>query len=281
MTEQTSDQPTTKVRPFLKWVGGKTQLIKQIRPYLPATFNAYHEPFVGGGAMFFALYRDGRISAATLSDLNQELIDTYTAIRDDVDSVLNTLEQYIYEEEAYYSVRAQDPQPMTLVERAARMIYLNKTGFNGLYRVNRKGKFNVPFGRYKNPTFRDPANLYAVSRALENVQLLNTPFSTVLGRVAKGDLVYFDPPYVPLSATANFTGYQANGFSYENQVQLRDVALQLKERGVHVILSNSSADLVKELYDNHFTLHEVKARRTVNSNPQKRGKLSELLITSA
>jgi len=267
--------------PFLKWAGGKRQLIKSLVAAMPTSFNGYHEPFVGGGALFFDLYRREALRRSTISDLNAELIDTYVAIRDDVDTVLSLLAEYPHSETFFYNLRAQDPWKMDLPHRAARMIYLNKTCFNGLYRVNRRGQFNTPFGRYKNPKFHDPENLHAVSAALHETDIRCASFESVVENASPDDFVYFDPPYAPLSATANFTGYHANGFNAEHQTLLRDVCLALTENGVHVMVSNSSAPLIRELYaDSPFFMMEIQANRAINSNPNRRGKLTELLITN-
>lgn len=267
-------------RPFLKWVGGKGQLLDELIDRTPRRFGAYHEPFLGGGAFYFALQRMGRIEEAHLGDLNWELIDTFRSVRDKPDAVLKRLAKFRHTETFYYDMRRKNPKRMKPVNRAARMIFLNKTCFNGLYRVNRKGKFNVPFGRFKNPKYRDPDNLYAVSEALAPAKLHTTSFHTVMDRAKAGDFVYFDPPYIPVSDTANFTCYQAKGFTYIDQIMLRDVARQLSERGVYVMLSNSAAPLVRELYGDHFVMTKIKARRNVNRDATKRGKVGEYLITN-
>ena len=268
-------------RPFLKWAGGKTQLVDRLVQHMPPVFGTYHEPFLGSGALFFRLYREQRLRRATLSDVNTELIDTYIAIRDKVLEVTRLLADFPHTEEFYYAMRARDPWQMSPQERAARMIYLNKTGYNGLYRVNRQGKFNVPFGRYKAPRYLDKENILAVSQALQDAELLCTSFETVLERVAPGDLVYFDPPYVPLSKTASFTAYHEAGFSLSDQARLRDVCIELSRRSVHVMLSNSDTGAIRALYDlPQFTVMEVLANRAINSNGSRRGKVTELLVTS-
>ncbi len=268
-------------RPFLKWAGGKTQLSDALLERTPLSFNVYHEPFVGSGALFFRLYRERRIRHAVLSDLNAELIDTYLAIRDCVSDVIKILSEFPHDKEFYCAVREKDPWQFSLAERAARMIYLNKTGYNGLYRVNRQGKFNVPFGRHKSPKYLDPENLLAVSQALQDVDILCAPFETVLERTAPGDWVYFDPPYVPLSQTANFTSYHANGFGLSDQERLRDVCVELSRNKVYVMLSNSDTEAVRRLYGlPHFTVNEVFANRAINCNGAKRGKITELVITN-
>lgn len=248
---------------------------------MPISFHDYHEPFVGSGAIFFRLYREQKIRHATLSDLNAELIDTYLAVRDCVSDVVKILSDFPHEERFYYDIRAKDPWKLPLAERAARMIYLNKTGYNGLYRVNRQGMFNVPFGRYKSPNYLDEKNLLAVSQALQNVEILCTPFEAVLERANAGDWVYFDPPYVPVSQTANFTSYHANGFGLKDQERLRDVCIELSRNNVYITLSNSDTEIIRALYESaYFAIDEVLANRAINCNGAKRGKITELVITN-
>lgn len=268
-------------RPFLKWAGGKTQLAEALSERMPVSFKVYHEPFVGSGAIFFRLYRDHKIRRAVLSDLNAELIDTYLAIRDQVADVIRVLAEFPHSQDFYYDIRAKDPWKLSLPERAARMIYLNKTGYNGLYRVNRQGMFNVPFGRYKSPNYLDKENLMAVSQALQNIKVVCVPFETVVNRAKAGDWVYFDPPYVPVSQTANFTSYHANGFGLRDQERLRDVCIELSRKNVSVTLSNSAMDIIRSLYGSaSFAIDEVLANRAINCNGAKRGKIKELIITN-
>jgi len=268
-------------RPFVKWAGGKTQLSSELFSRTPLQFNNYYEPFVGGGAFFFSLYRAGRIKHAYLSDLNAELIDAYVAIRDNVEDLIKILSTYEHDKDFFYRIREQDAKKLNLFERAARLIYLNKTCYNGLYRVNRQGQFNVPFGSYKSPRICDSENLREVSTALQGVKIACRPFEKVVRNAKKGDFVYFDPPYEPLSRTANFTSYHKRGFSQDSQKRLRDVCHKLTQNQVQVLLSNSSAALIHELYsDNGFHIDEVKANRAINSNPKKRGKLTELVVTN-
>lgn len=268
-------------RPFLKWAGGKGQLADILLQHRPARFQTYHEPFLGSGALFFRLYREGLIHHAMLSDINRELIDTYLAVRDHVCEVIRILAEYPYQRDFYYQLRDKDPATLSLPQRAARMIYLNKTGYNGLYRVNRQGKFNVPFGRHKNPKYLDEENLLAVSRALQDVQIYCATFECVLEWARPQDWVYFDPPYAPVSATASFTAYHAGGFGSEQQTQLRDLCLQLSARGVLVMVSNSDTPLVRQLYGQWpFQIETVGARRAINCQSDKRGQVNELLITN-
>jgi DNA adenine methylase len=261
-------------RPFVKWAGGKRQLLPELLRYVPEDYGRYYEPFVGGGALFFEL----RPPVAVLTDVNARLIRTYRGVRDQVERVIALLGSYPYDEKFYYELRDADIDTQTDADVAAWFIYLNKVGFNGLYRVNRKNRFNVPFGRHKNPAICDDATLRACSAALGRASLEVADFETAAREAAPGDLVYFDPPYVPLSVTSSFTSYTSDGFGREAQVRLRDLALELKQRGVHVLLSNSSADFVRDLYQPSFTTTEVSATRLVNSKVSQRGAITELVI---
>ncbi len=244
---------------------------------ISTAWATYHEPFIGGGALFFALAGQGRVAGAILSDANSSLIDVYLALRDDVEAVIAVLRGHVYERAHYYRVRALDPGELSLAERAARVIYLNKTCYNGLYRENRRGEFNVPFGRYKNPTICDEPNLRAAARVLQGVDIARRRFDTVLDYAKAGDFVYFDPPYHPLSATANFTAYDRRGFGPDDQRQLRDVFAALGERGVRAMLSNSDTPFIRELYDG-FAIDRVFVARAVNSKASGRGKVAEVIV---
>jgi DNA adenine methylase len=269
-------------RPFIKWAGGKRQLLPELQSCVPAHFERYIEPFVGGGALFFGLSSRPLASArkprALLADVNQRLIRTYQGVRDSVEDVIGLLRGYPHQAEFYYEQRERAIDELSDAEVAAWLIYLNKIGFNGLYRVNRQNRFNVPFGRHKNPTICDEPTLRACSRALQGVELQVADFEQVAERAEAGDLVYFDPPYVPLSVTSSFTRYTSDGFDGVDQIRLRDLALRLKQRGVHVLLSNSSADYVRELYQKDFEIIEVSATRQVNSKASGRGAITELVI---
>lgn len=267
-------------RPFLKWAGGKSQLLDILMALVPANFHTYHEPFLGGGALFFALYRKRRIRLALLSDVNAELMDTYCAVKTHVEHVIELLRNYPYDSDFYYRLRSFDPNTLPLPERAARMIYLNRTCYNGLYRVNRKGQFNVPFGRYKNPRILDEKNLRAVARALRKAELLTASFESVLDRAQPGDFVYFDPPYAPVSKTADFTSYHADGFGPDHQRKLFEIAKELMNRGVYVLLSNSATDFIYELYAGDFEIFRVETRRAINSKSHKRAGWGEFVIRS-
>jgi DNA adenine methylase len=264
-------------RPVLKWVGGKGQLLPELLKRLPQSFNAYHEPFVGGGALFFELASQGHITTAYLSDINGSLIDVYLGLRDCVDEVITQLQHHQHDRDYYYDIRALRPESLSLPERAARMIYLNKTCYNGLYRENRRGEFNVPFGRHKNPTICDEPNLRAAAVTLRNVSIERRSFVSVLDYAKEGDFVYFDPPYYPLSATSNFTGYDRDGFGPDDQRRLRDVFAALRDRGVAAMLSNSDTPFIRELYAG-FQIDQVQAARAVNSKANGRGKVAEVIV---
>ncbi len=260
-------------KPFLKWVGGKAQLLDKIQPLFPKSYKKYFEPFIGGGALFFAT----RPAKASLSDVNSELIDCYTAIRDDVEGVIEALGKHRYDRDHFYKVREQSPAKLSVAARAARTIFLNKTGFNGLYRVNSKGQFNVPFGRFTNPNICDETNLRACHKALAKTDLAVRDFSAIL-RIAKpGDFVYFDPPYVPVSKTSDFTAYSRDKFGEAKQIELATVFATLAKKGVYVMLSNSDAPLVRELYRD-FQIVPVDASRSINSKGEKRGPVGEVVV---
>lgn len=248
-------------------------MLPELRKRVPKAFGTYHEPFLGGGALFFDL----QPASATLSDFNERLVRSYRAIRDQPEELIQLLGSYPHTKERFLELRQTDIDSASDVELAAWMIYLNRTGFNGLYRVNSKNQFNVPFGRYKSPTICDADNLRACSQALKGVKLGHGSFESVLRRAKAGDFVYFDPPYVPLNATS-FTSYTAKDFGPAEQIRLRDVALELKGNGVHVLLSNSSAPLVRELYQEDFKIKKVLATRSVNSVASKRGQIHEFLM---
>jgi DNA adenine methylase len=278
------EQDAVTAHPFLKMVGGKTVLLPEILTRLPAKISTYYEPFVGGGAVFFALAAEGRFKRAVIGDANRELMHTYFSLSCSSTAIIRSLKRHTKEhsEAHFYEVRAIDK--CSPVERAARMIYLNRTCFNGLYRVNKAGRFNVPFGRYTNPKICDEENLLAVAETLYRVPFEDyrvdyaLDFEKTVLPAKRGDVVYMDPPYAPLSPTANFTTYTSGGFTLEDQTRLRDVAKNLVERGVHVLLSNSDTPLVRKLYRG-FKIEEVQAPRRVNSKGGKRGNVGELLIS--
>ena len=267
-------------KPFLKWVGGKTKIIPAIREWLPAQWRCYHEPFLGGGALFFDLTPH----FAYLSDLNNRLTVTYGAIQRNLDAVLPSLRVYAdmytkHGEAFYYHVRDKiDPDTMDDHELAAWLIFTNKTGFNGLYRVNSDGKYNVPAGKFATPpVVCDEPTLRAAKAALGGATIINCDFRATEERAVRGDFVYADCPYVPASETAEFTSYTKEGFGLAQQIALRDMALRLKKKGVYVILSNSDTPRVRELYQG-FEIREVQRGGGLNSDIEKRQKVTELLI---
>ncbi|MEG3840824.1 DNA adenine methylase [Microcoleus sp. herbarium14] len=279
-------------RPFLKWAGGKTRLIGQYQPYFPKKFKTYYEPFLGGGAVFFYLAQQHPSLQAVLTDINPELINAYCCVRDQVEELILLLFEHQSEhskdnKEYYYSVRSRTYK--TDLEKAARLIYLNRTCYNGLYRENSKGEFNVPIGRYKNPNICQPDLLRSVSSLLAPAQIEVRKFDRVLDFATSGeDFVYFDPPYYPISSTSDFTAYSRENFKQAEQIQLRDVFAELAERGVKVMLSNSNCDFIEKIYSDSEgfkreripKLIEISASRGINSNSCKRGKVKELLICS-
>lgn len=272
-----------EAHPFVKWAGGKSQLLDQLTGILPSRIRTYYEPFVGGGAVFFALAHKGRFQRAVINDWNAELMDTYKAIRDFPGDLLVALQKLKDDYKAdpkptYLRERSLDPKELAPIARAARFIFLNRTGFNGLYRVNKQGRFNVPFGKYDNPRIVDEPNIRACSQVLNNfVVLTSKDFAAVVADAQPGDAVYFDPPYVPLNATSNFASYTSDGFGLDDQYRLAAAFKQLVEAGVAVVASNSDTQIVRDLYEG-FEMHQVLARRNINSKADKRGPVGELVI---
>lgn len=261
-------------RPFLKWAGGKAKLLASICALAPPDFGTYYEPFVGAGALFFRLAH----RPSVIGDVNTKLITTYRALQFDPDSVIRRLRTYVNEEKFYYAIREKNFAVGPDAERAADFIFCNRVGFNGLFRENGKGQFNVPFGRNPRATLCDEDRLISVATALQEMEIRSGDFAETVRSAREGDFVYFDPPYMPISATSSFTGYSADGFSYADQVRLRDVARDLKSRGVSVVLSNSSAPVVYDLYRGDFVIHEVMAPRAISASAESRGPVKELLI---
>lgn len=285
--EKVSEKIAEKPKPFVKWVGGKRQLIKQFREmglYPPEGFdpmkNSFFEPFVGGGAVFFDLLPE----KAYLSDMNFDLVTTYNVIKNDVENLIKSLKRHTHTKEHFLKVRAQKVATLTPLQIASRFIYLNRTCFNGMYRVNSKGGFNVPFGDNKNPMICDEVNLRKVSKALQNVEIAHQDYKEVFKKAKKGDFVYFDPPYHPMSQTASFTSYTKEAFGAKEQVELRDVFLKLHKKGCFVMLSNSNADFINEIYgelkSHAIKVHKVEANRAINSKGNGRGKVKEVLVTN-
>jgi len=275
--DRASFTPVEGAVPFLKWAGGKRRLLKQYAPYFPSrsSVRRYYEPFIGSAAVFFHLQPEN----AHLSDVNKRLVDIYRVVQQDVEGLIEALKVHRNERDYYYHVRALDTAKLSQAEKAARLIFLNRTCYNGLYRENSRGQFNVPFGRYDNPKICDQVRLRRASLALQGVDLIVDDFAQVVELAGPGDFVYFDPPYEPLSATSNFTSYNRHGFDQDDQRRLAAVVDQLTGRGCHVMLSNSSAPLIVELYDRpQYRLVPVLARRNINSKAERRGPVKELLI---
>ncbi|HFU4501996.1 TPA: DNA adenine methylase [Streptococcus suis] len=271
------------LQPFTKWTGGKRQLLSVIKSLMPDQYNNYFEPFVGGGALFFDLAP----KKAYINDFNSELINCYQQIKKNPQILIELLakHQENNSKEYYLDLRSADRDSridkMTDVERAARIMYMLRVDFNGLYRVNSKNQFNVPYGRYKNPKIVDGELLLSISKYLNDndIHILNKDFEEAVEDVRVGDFVYFDPPYIPLSETSAFTSYTHEGFSYEDQVRLRDTFMKLDEKGAYVMLSNSSSPIVEELYKD-FYIHKVEATRTNGAKSSSRGKISEIIVTN-
>lgn len=263
--------------PIVKWVGGKRQLMFELLKNMPKSYNRYFEPFIGGGALFFELQPNN----AYISDMNEELINLYTVVRENVYELIVDLSKHEVSKEYFLEIRnfdrTEEYKNLSNVQRASRFIYLNRTCFNGLYRVNSQGQFNVPFGNYKNPRIVDENNLLNCSELLKNTKIKCADFSEILTKVKKGDFVYFDPPYVPLNETSSFTSYTKDGFDMDMQFKLREVCDELDSMGVKFMLSNSDTKFVNELYSN-YEIKKVFASRSVNANAEGRGKITEVLV---
>ncbi len=266
-----------KASPVVKWAGGKRQLLSELTQRLPNSYNRYFEPFIGGGALFFELAPQG----AYISDINPELINLYKIIRDDVDALISDLSSHENSPEYYTEIRAWDRVEsyanISNVRKASRFIYLNKTCFNGLYRVNSKGHFNVPFGRYANPNVLNADALYTASDVLQSTQIEFANFDNILNYVKKGDFVYFDPPYIPLSETSSFTSYSKEDFGMDKQRDLKNLCDKLTSLGVKFMLSNSDTSASNELYSG-YKIEKIYASRFINSKASGRGKITEILV---
>lgn len=273
-------------KPFLKWAGGKTALLPQLLEAAPEQIGTYYEPFLGGGALFFALQEEGRFQRAVLSDSNKELINAYTQVRDNVQGLIRALNVHqrkyrAADDRAEYYYKIRSKRLTCDLGGAANLIFMNKTGYNGLYRVNSKGQFNVPHGRYKNPTICDEDNLRGASKALQGVDLRVADFADAPSVAGRADFVYFDPPYVPVSETSHFTSYTAQEFGAAEQSRLATTAGELAGRGSRVVLSNSGHPDVAAMYRHEcFELAHVEARRNINANAARRGVVREFLIRS-
>lgn len=263
--------------PIVKWVGGKRQLMFELLKNMPKTYNRYFEPFIGGGALFFELQPEN----AYISDINYELINLYSVVKNDVEDLIEDLSKHEVSKDYFLELRNADRtstyENWSDIQKASRFIYLNRTCFNGLYRVNSQGQFNVPFGNYKNPRICDEQNLKNCSELLQNTEINCADFTVILDNVQKGDFVYFDPPYVPLNETSSFTSYTKEGFDIDMQFKLRDLCDELDLRGVMFMLSNSDTKIVNELYEN-YNIKKVFASRAINANGNGRGKVTEVIV---
>ena len=274
---------STEPKPFVKWAGGKRQLITIIDKYIPKEFGTYFEPFLGGGAVLFHLLGKNPTIKCKVSDLNSDLVLAYVTIRDKLDELIVSLENHAENyrkslDSYYYGVRESEPKNQ--IDKVSRLLFLNRTCFNGLYRVNSKGKFNVPLGRYSNPNIVNEENLASVSHILQSkkIQISCRDFSAVLSDAKKGDFVYFDPPYQPVSDTANFTSYTNRDFTYEDLSKLVDISEKLADKGCKVLHSNSNSKEVRNLFSKDWQIIEVAANRAINSDSAKRTGQKELLI---
>ncbi len=267
-------EKVVKARPPVKWAGGKSQLLAQFQELYPSTdIKLYMEPFLGGGAVFFDICPQ----RAVLLDNNPELVNFYNVLKYGLEALVADLKKHRNEDYYFYEVRAMDPEKLSPAERASRFLFLNKTAYNGLWRVNKKGQHNVPFGKYKNPRILDEGNLSAVSSTLRNAEILERDFECVVQYAEPGSFVYLDPPYHPLSSTSNFTSYTASPFGAEDQERLAKVFQKLDRQGCLVMLSNSDTPFIRELYK-EYLIDQVFARRLINCQGEKRGFISELVV---
>lgn len=291
-------------KPFLKWAGGKSQLLKEIEQYYPfesEKITKYAEPFVGGGAVLFDILNKYDLKEVYISDINAELINTYHVIRDNIDDLIETLsniqndfvplntehrkEYYLDKRNRFNELKVNGDEKIN-IEKAALMIFLNKTCFNGLYRVNKKGLFNVPMGSYKNPLIYDENNLRAVSEKLQNVKIVCGDYKKSADFIDENTFVYFDPPYRPITDTASFTAYTENLFNDEEQIELAKFVDEMNKKGAKIVVSNSdpkNSNTEDDFFDNIYSSHKIKrveATRMINCNSEARGKIKELLISN-
>lgn len=264
-------------RPFLKWAGGKGRLLPDLISRAPSSFERYFEPFMGGAALFFALQPEN----SELSDVNRELVNAFQVVKDDPNSLIQELSRHLNNRRYFYKIRKLDRRTdfwtYSPVERAARFIYLNKTCFNGLCRVNSEGQFNVPYGMYKNPKIVDEENLLACSAALASTKIIERPYEAILDHAKAGDFVYFDPPYIPLTETASFTSYASDGFTLSDQQRLAEFCGELNQKGVLFMLTNSDTPLAEELYRSFF-VEKINSPRSVSADGTKRKAVKDIVV---
>jgi len=269
-----------KVPSLIKWAGGKKQLLSQFEKHFPDKVERYFEPFVGGGAVAWHIIKKYNPREVYLSDINEKLINVYLQIKNNVGLLIKELEKFrkLHNKENYYKIREQNPESLTSLTSAARFIYLNKTCFNGLYRVNSKGKFNVPLGSYKNPSIYSEIELREISQLLKNVHIEVKQFSDIKHEVKEADFIYFDPPYYPIKKTS-FTKYARGDFLEKEQIKLKELFEELVKRGAKVMLSNSDSKFIKNLYKD-YNVAFVQANRMINCDATKRGAIREVVITN-
>ena len=274
-------------KPFIKWVGGKSKLIPELEKYFPKKFNRYYEPFVGGGALFFQIKQNYDVRFSSINDINKKLIIAYKQIQKNPKKIILLLKKIenkykklslSNQKDFFYEIREKyNKKNLNDITTTTYLIFLNKTCFNGMYRENSKGEYNIPFGDQKNPTICDEKNILAVSKSLKNTEITNLSFEQAVKKCKKGDFIYFDPPYYPINATSNFTSYHKNTFEPDEQEKLRDVFVSLTKKGCFVMLSNSNTEFIKKLYKN-FNKYELYAARSINSKGSRRGKIKEIVV---
>ena len=266
-------------KPFIKWAGGKRQIIKELTDSLPKNYNRYFEPFIGGGALFFAV----RPKNAYISDINPELINLYNTVKNNTHSLIKDLLRYKNTETEFYKIRNLDRTPdyknLTNIEKAGRFIYLNKTCYNGLYRTNSKGQFNAPYGFYKNPNIIDEQNLKICSELLKETEIGLSDFSNIENKIKTRDFVYFDPPYIPINKTSSFTKYYKDDFNTGSQIKLKELCDRLNKKNIYFMLSNSYNETALNLYK-EYNIKKINAIRAINCKADKRGTINELIITN-
>lgn len=268
------------IRPIVKWVGGKRQVMNEIIKHVPNDFNTYYEPFIGGAAVLFEI----QPKKAVINDINIELINMYITVKNEVDKLIIDLKKHRNTKEYYYSVRGLDRDidtynELSNVEKASRLIYLNKTCYNGLYRVNRKGQFNTPYGKYVNPNIVNENGLRVVHTYFKNnnIVIKNESFASAVSDAKRGDFVYFDPPYDPVSSSSSFTSYAKEDFGRKDQIMLKETCDLLNSKGVKFLLSNSATDFIIDLYK-EYSIELIDAKRSINSKGNGRGSVKEVLI---
>lgn len=264
-----------KPQPFLKWAGGKTQLMHELLKRIPKKYSAYFEPFIGGGALFFALAP----KQSAIADINGDLVNSYEAVRDCPEEVIEALSKYVNDKDFYYEVRAQNQEELSPTDRAARLIYLNRTCFNGLYRVNKNGQFNVPFAGYKNPNIVQAEKILSASKVLKGADIYHASFEKALISARSGDFIYLDPPYYPKGVYSDFKRYNKEQFYKEDHIMLAELYNELSERGCKVMLSNSDTPFTRDIYKN-WRIDTVYAKRMINSDASKRGEVTEIIVTN-